>query len=329
MDIAGINLPNKVILAPMAGVTDIVTRRIAKEFGVGLTVSEMVNDMGLIYAQQQTFALANLDEPGLRSAQIFGSKPENMHKAAAIVARFAPDFIDINMGCPARKIVSGGGGSALMLDQDRAVSIVKAVISAVSVPVTAKIRSGWDPSCINAPEFATALQAAGASAITVHARTRDQFYSGNADLDIIKKVKAAVSIPVIGNGDIQSAEDAKHMLEYTGCDAIMIGRAAMGNPWLLQRIVHFLEDGTVLPHPTAQEKIDLAIKHLEQAVVSKGEYTAVREMRKHCAWYIKGLPGAAQTRVLLNSAESAEEMRTLLKKPFFFCSIPEQGSSPA
>jgi len=313
LNIAGISLPNRVILAPMAGVTDLVTRRFAKEMGVALTITEMVNDMGLIHAHHQTLSLARLDESGLRSLQLFGSRPETMAQAATIASDLAPDLIDINMGCPTRKIVSGGGGAALMLNTERAVAIVRAVTSKVRIPVTVKFRSGWDNSCLNAPDFAEALEGAGAAALTIHARTREQFYGGKADWTMIRLVKERVRIPVIGNGDIWTAEDAVNMLRVSGCDAVMIGRGAMGNPWLLQRVIQLLEHGVLPELPTPDDRILQAVRHLQAAVALKGEYIAVREMRKHCAWYLKTLPRASQVRVKMNNTSSAREMIIILE----------------
>lgn len=298
----------------MAGVSDLVTRRIAKEMGVALTVTEMVNDMGLIHAQHQTLSLAEIDEPGLRSVQIFGSKPETMQEATRRINDYAPDIIDINMGCPTRKIVGNGSGSALMLDVERAAAIVAAVKRAAEAPVTVKIRSGWDDEHRNAPSFAAAMQEAGASAITIHGRTREQFYGGQADWRMIAEVKQSVEIPVIGNGDIWQPQDAARMLAETGCDAVMIGRGAMGNPWLLLRTVHYLRTGELLPEPSAREKIAMAQRHLGELVEYKGAYIAVREMRKQCSWYIKGLPGASQIRPQLNQQTDADEMHRLLEK---------------
>ena len=311
-NIGKVHIPNQVVLAPMAGVTDLVARRIAKEMGVGLTVTEMVNDMGLIYAQHQTLALADIGEPGIRAIQLFGSRPESIRQAAQRLRDYAPDIVDINMGCPMRKIVSNGAGSALMLDPARAAVLVETVRSELDVPVTVKIRSGWDENRQNAAEFARTLEQAGASAITVHARTREQFYSGQADWNIIAEVKRSVSIPVIGNGDIWQPEHAADMLSQTGCDAVMIGRGAMGNPWLLHRTVRYLEDKAKLPEPTVVEKIHMAVRHLTELAAYKGEYTAVREMRKQSSWYIKGAHGAAQMRTLLIQQTQLEAMRILL-----------------
>ena len=311
-NIGNVQIPNRVVLAPMAGVTDLVARRIAKEMGAGLTITEMVNDMGLVYAQHQTLALADIDEPGIRAIQLFGSRPDTIRQAVQKLRDYAPDIVDINMGCPMRKIVNNGAGSALMLDPARAAAIVETVRSELDVPVTVKIRSGWDEQSVNAPRFARSMEQAGACAITIHARTREQFYSGQADWNIIAEVKQSVSIPVVGNGDIWQPEHAAQMIEQTGCDAVMIGRGAMGNPWLLHRTIRYLEDQTELPEPTVVEKIHMAVRHLCELAAYKGEYTAVREMRKQSSWYIKGAYGAAQMRTLLIQQTELEPMRALL-----------------
>lgn len=313
MRIAHIDIPNQVVLAPMAGVTDLVFRRICHEMGCGLLMTEMISDMGLVHSQDRTFRLVEIgawEHPV--SVQIFGSDPGSMERAAAIVTGIGGDLIDINMGCPAPKIVKNGEGSALMLDPDRAEAIVRAVVRAARQPVTVKMRAGWDGDRINAVKFAQRVEAAGAAAVAVHGRTREQFYAGKADWGIIARVKQAVNIPVIGNGDIWHPTDAKRLLEETGCDGVMIGRGVLGNPWLIRRTVHYLATGVILPEPTAAERIAMALRHLRDLVAYKGEYTGPREMRKHAAWYLKGMRGAAQVREQINQAKSQAEMESVL-----------------
>lgn len=314
MQIGTIKLSNPVISAPMAGVTDRAFRILAREFGCGLVVTEMVSDLALIYSNPRTYRMLDFrgEVPPL-SVQIFGSNPETMGKAAAIVVERGASIVDINMGCPTPKIVKNGEGSALMKNPDLAAQIVSAVVDgAKGVPVTVKMRKGWDNQSVNAVGFALRVAEAGASAVAVHGRTRDQFYSGKADWDIIKQVKESVGIPVIGNGDIWSPQDALRMMEKTGCDGVMVGRAAMGNPWLFREIVHFLSNQEELPQPTAEERINIALRHLALMVESKGEQIAVFEMRKHAAWYTKGIRGAARIRGTINSCTSRTEIEQVL-----------------
>lgn len=315
MQIGPVKLVNPVIAAPMAGVTDRAFRIIAREQGCGLTVTEMVSDMALIYANPRTYRMLDFrGESYPLSVQIFGSNPETMGQAAAIVVERGAHIVDINMGCPTPKIVKNGEGSALMRDPELAGKIVEAVVKAVpGVPVTVKMRKGWDEQSVNAVAFARTVAAAGASAVTVHGRTRNQFYSGKADWDIIRQVKGALKIPVIGNGDIWTPRDAVRILEETGCEGIMIGRPAMGNPWIFRDIVHFLQTGQELPPPTPEERIGTAIRHLELMVESKGEQVAVFEMRKHAAWYTKGIRGAARIREAINKSQSKKEIEEILK----------------
>lgn len=315
MQIGPVKLVNPVIAAPMAGVTDRAFRIIAREQGCGLTVTEMVSDLALIYANPRTYRMLDFrGESYPLSVQIFGSNPETMGRAAAIVVERGAHIVDINMGCPTPKIVKNGEGSALMRDPALAGKIVEAVVKAVpGVPVTVKMRKGWDEQSVNAVAFAMTVAAAGASAVTVHGRTRNQFYSGKADWDIIRQVKEALKIPVIGNGDIWTPRDAARILEETGCDGIMIGRSAMGNPWIFRDIVHFLQTGQELPPPTPEERIGRAIRHLELMVESKGEQVAVFEMRKHAAWYTKGIRGAARIREAINKSQSKKEIEEILK----------------
>ncbi len=308
-------MTHPVILAPMAGVCDLPFRILAKSMGCALVVAEMVSDKGLIYKNKHTYEMLTIDETERPvSLQIFGSDPVCMAQAARIVEQAGADIIDINMGCPTPKIVKNGEGAALMTRPDLAYRIIAAVVENVRVPVTVKIRKGWDESSVNAPVIARLAEQAGASAIAVHGRTREQFYSGVADLDIIKEVKSRVTIPVIGNGDICTPEDACRMMAVTGCDGVMIGRAAQGNPWIFAQINHFLDTGKKMPPPTTAEKVTILKRHLALVVQFKGEYLAIREMRKHAAWYTKGLPGAAELRCLFNQAESQAEFLTVVDK---------------
>ena len=314
MQIGNVKLPNPVVSAPMAGVTDRAYRILAREQGCGLTVTEMVSDQALIYANPRTYRMLDFrGEHYPLSVQIFGSNPETMGQSAAIVVERGAHIVDINMGCPTPKIVRNGEGSALMRNIELAKKIVRAVVKAIpTIPVTVKMRKGWDEQSVNAVELAKAVEEAGAAAVAVHGRTRNQFYSGKADWTIIKEVKEALRIPVIGNGDVWSAQDAARMLEVTGCDGIMVGRPAMGNPWIFREIVHYLKNGEQLPLPTAEEKINTAIRHLELMIESKGEQVAVFEMRKHAAWYTKGLRGAARIREHINKSQSKQEIEEVL-----------------
>lgn len=309
MKIGNLNLDNRVFLSPMAGVTDLPFRLICKEQDCGMLYTEMVNAKALCYDDQNTKKMLKIEEEEHPVAiQIFGSDPEYMGGAAKILNSYPNEILDINMGCPAPKVVKNGDGSALLKNPELAAKVLKAVVGNSEKPVTLKIRKGWDDTCINAVEIAKIAEDCGISAIAIHGRTREQYYSGKADWDIIRQVKENVSIPVIGNGDVFEVEDAINMLNQTNCDAIMIGRGAQGNPWIFKRINHYMQTGEILPEPTLEEKINTAKKHLKLAVEEHGEYVAVREMRKHIAWYLKGLRNSAGVRDEINKIESYEEV---------------------
>ena len=313
--IGNIEIKNNVVLAPMAGVCNSAFRKIIKEMGCGLIYAEMVSDKGMIYDSKKTKDMLYFEEMERPIAQqIFGSDKETFVEAAKMVYEIMkPDIIDINMGCPVPKVaVKAQAGSALLKNPEKIKEIVEAVVQAVPVPVTVKIRSGWDNNSINSVEVAKIIEASGASAITIHGRTRSQGYSGKADLEIIKKVKEAVNIPVIGNGDIIDIESAKHMLEYTKCDAIMIGRGVLGNPWLIKEIVTYLEKGIVIPKPTYEDKINMCFHHLEYLSKLKNEKVSVLEMRSHIAWYIKGLPNSTEVKNECFKSKTKEELEKIL-----------------
>ncbi|MFI3231577.1 MAG: tRNA dihydrouridine synthase DusB [bacterium] len=314
MNIGSFKPDNIVFLAPMAGITDMVFRGICKKQNCGLTYSEMVSAKGIMYDNDNTKKLLEVSAIEKQVAvQLFGSEPKviaEMAKKLENIEEIA--LFDINMGCPAPKIVKNGDGSALMKNPKLIGQIVKEVSSATKKPVTIKIRRGFDESNLNALEVAKIAEDNGVSAITIHGRTREQFYSGKADWDIIKKVKENVSIPIIGNGDICSPQDAKDMLDYTNCDAIMIARASQGNPFIFKEVTHFLSTGELLEKPTLNQKVDTAIIHLEELIKVKGEYTGIREMRKHIGWYIKGMPKSAEKRALINRIDSKQEMLSVL-----------------
>lgn len=312
--IGPVQLKNPVVLAPMAGVCNPAFRLIAKEFGAGLVCAEMVSDKGLIYGNERTKKMLYVDErEHPLSLQIFGGDIETLVEAAKMVDRESnADIIDINMGCPAPKIVKCDAGAKWLLYPDKIYEVVARVVDAVKKPVTVKMRIGWDDKHIYAVENALAAERGGAQAIAVHGRTRAQMYQGKANWDVIKEVKQAVSIPVIGNGDVDSPERAKQVMEKYGVDGVMIGRAALGNPWLIYRTVKYLEEGVLYPEPTPKERIDICALHLERLIALKGEKIAVQEMRKHAAWYIKGLPGATAVRNLINKAETKKELLGIL-----------------
>ncbi|ONI45523.1 tRNA dihydrouridine synthase DusB [Candidatus Epulonipiscioides gigas] len=313
MKIGNIETPNNIFLAPMAGITDLPYRKICKEYGAGVVFTEMVSAKALLYENDKTCVLLKLDKTEHPvGAQLFGNDPEILSEIAKRVADSDVDFIDINMGCPAPKITKNGEGSALLKHPELVGEIVDKVVKAINKPVTVKFRKGYEIE--NAVEIAQIIEQAGASAITLHGRTRDQFYAGNADWDVIREVKSKINIPLIGNGDIKAPSDAKDMLAYTGCDAVMIGRAAMGNPWIFKRTLHYLQTNELLPEPTIEEKISVILQHAKSLIEYKGEYIGIREMRAHLSCYIKGIPQAAKLRSELNKATSLEDIKIELDK---------------
>ncbi len=313
MQIKNIKFDKSIFLAPMAGVTDHSMRLLCHRMGAQMSVTEMLSAKALHYGDEKTEELAKFDTlTSPCSIQIFGHEPDIMAEAATILEkRFSPHMIDINMGCPVKKIVSNGEGSALMRDPALAEEIVRTVSSAIKTPLSVKIRAGWDENSKNAVEFACRLERAGAVMITVHGRTKSRMYNPGIDLDIIKDVKKALSVPVLGNGDIYTAADALRMLEHTGCDGVMVARGAYGNPWIFKEIGCALEGKEYTP-PSVSERITVAKEHLSLLISDKGEYTGIREARKHLAWYLKGMRGAAPARVEINAAESHSAVTHIL-----------------
>lgn len=315
--IGNIEIKNQIVFAPMAGVSNISYRTIIKEMGAGLIYSEMISTMGIIYNGKKTIDLINFNEKERPiSIQIFGNDKESFIKAAKFIEEnYHPDIIDINMGCPVPKVaVKSQAGSALLKDPNKIYEIVKSVVEETNTPITVKIRSGWDEKNINAIEVAKKIEEAGASAIAIHARTRSQGYSGKADWSIIKQVKQAVKIPVIGNGDITSPELAKKMIDETGCDAIMIGRATLGNPWIIKECVHYLETGEILPKPTDKEKIKMIETHYNLLKKYTNEKQALLEIRTHALWYLKGIPGTKEIKNKIVTAKTEEEFLKILNE---------------
>lgn len=313
LQIGNVILKNNVILAPMAGVTDLPFRLLCKEQGAGLLCMEMVSAKAIYYNNKNTETLMQI-EPEERpvSLQLFGSDPVIISEMAKRIEDRPFDILDINMGCPVPKVVNNGEGSALMKNPGLVRKIVTSVSKAIKKPLTVKIRKGFDENNINAVEIAKIIEDSGAAAVAVHGRTRQQYYSGKADWDIIRQVKEAVSIPVIGNGDVDSPQKAKQLLEETGCDGIMVGRATEGNPWIFREISHYLDTGELLPHPALEEVKEMILRHARLQLEYKGEYTGMREMRKHVAWYTAGFPHSARLRGAVNEIESMEQLMVLL-----------------
>lgn len=316
LKIGNVQLENNLILAPMAGITDLPFRIVVEKFNPGLVCTEMASSKAIYYGDEKTKSLLKTDgEKHPISMQIFGSDPEAMAYSAEQISKIA-DIIDINMGCPAPKVVKNGDGSKLLLDLAKAEEIIKAVVTNSEVPVTLKFRKGWDNQHIVACDIAKIAEDNGISAITIHGRTRDEFYTGKADLDIIKKVKETVKIPVIGNGDITDEESAKRMFEYTGADGIMIGRGAIGNPWIFEQIQYYLKTGNKLQRPSNEEKYNVLKQHIELCIKEKGEKIAINEMRKHIAYYTKNLKDASSFRVKVNKIDNKKELIETLEKFF-------------
>ena len=315
LKIGNVLLENNLILAPMAGVTDLPFRLLCKEQGAGLICTEMVSAKAIYFKNKNTESLMEIDERERPvSLQLFGSEPDLMAEIAKQIEPRNFDILDINMGCPVPKVINNGEGSALMKNPKLVHKIVSKVSKAIQKPVTVKIRKGFTEDSVNAVEIAKILEDAGAAAVAVHGRTREQYYSGQADWEIIRKVKEAVSIPVIGNGDVDSPQKAEALVKETGCDGIMIGRAVQGNPWLFSRILHYQQTGELLPGPGMEEIKEMILRHAKMQLEYKGNYTGMREMRKHVAWYTTGMPHSASVRRMVNEVESYEQLEELVSR---------------
>ena len=315
LKIGNVIIDHPVILGPMAGVTDLPFRVLCHEQGAGLVCTEMVSAKAILYKNRNTQALMRTDPTEHPvSLQLFGSDPDSVSEAAAMIEDLPFEILDFNMGCPVPKVVNNMEGSALMKDPMRGAAIISAVVRKIRKPVTVKIRKGFNLDSVNAVEVAKRMEDAGVSAIAVHGRTREQYYSGEADWEIIRQVKDAVSIPVIGNGDVDSPRKAEKMMRETGVDGVMIARAARGNPWIFRQVIHYLETGEVIPKATPKEVYDMILRQMELMVQYKGEYTGIREMRKHISWYTAGFPNSASLRRRINEVDTGDEIRELLRE---------------
>lgn len=316
MRIGSLEFPVPVFLAPMAGVTDTPYRILAREMGCPLVYSEMVSDKGINYRNEHTLKMLHTEEMERPMAmQLFGAEPDSVAKAAQYIQSLnCADILDFNMGCPAPKVVKNHEGSAMLLEPERAFRVLKALVGAVNMPVTVKMRIGWDKDHINVLEMAKLAEEAGVQAVAVHGRTREQFYRDRADWQIIRQVREKLRIPVIANGDIRNVEDLIKIREVTGCEAVMVGRAAQGNPWIFRQLTQYLKTGDILPGPTMEERKEIIIRHLDMLLKFKGDYVGPREMRKHATWYTRGIKGNAELRVQFNKAETREDFLRILEK---------------
>lgn len=312
--IGDISIKNRVVLAPMAGICNSAFRLTVKEFGAGLVCAEMISDKGIVFKNEKTMNLLYIDEREKPlSLQIFGGEKETLIEAAKFVDEHTTaDIIDINMGCPVNKIIKCEAGAKWLLDPNKIYEMVAAVVDAVKKPVTVKMRIGWDDDHLFAVENAQAVERAGGAAVSMHGRTRVQMYEGSANWDILREVKKAIQIPLIGNGDVKTPQDAERLLQQTGCDGVMIGRAALGNPWMIYRTVRYLETGELVEEPSAREKMEVCLLHLDRLIALKNEHIAIREFRKHASWYLKGIRGNAKVRNAINASNTRDELVSII-----------------